>query len=610
MFCAGSIASCTYISPAVCGMSCIRPTAPACDRADESPPLSAQITARTSSAGMLLSCAARSISSGGASLRRSHQRTASLAGAAGVVLRGELRTREGGGGGSSEMCSTPSLSVQVCSAGRAKAGAAISRAVRRVRIIYREDDNPSDRHGAIFEEGDRPSAIGAAMQQQCDYLVLGSGIAGLSFAVQASKHGSVALLANRGRSETNTAYAQGGIAAVLQPRDTVEEHVRDTLIAGGGLCRENAVRLTVTEGPARVRELIDLGAEFTRDSTPLGYHLTREGGHSRRRVLHAADRAGREIERTLVEAAARAGVQFFEEQHAIDLILSSKVHSSAPGRVLGAYALDLRTHEVNAFVAKAVLLATGGAGKVYLYTSNPDVATGDGLAMAHRAGAAIANLEFIQFHPTCLYHPQAKTFLISEALRGEGGILRNSAGERFMERYDPRRELAPRDVVARSIDSELKRRGDDCAFLDMTHLGKAFVVEHFPHIYTTCLAFGIDMVQVPIPVVPAAHYVCGGVCTDLRGQTTIPGLLAIGEVACTGLHGANRLASNSLLEGLVFGHRAAECAAELASERPAALAVPDWNPGRAVPPEEGVIVKQNWDEIRALMWNYVGIVRT
>src|SRR5260221_1751240 len=326
----------------------------------------------------------------------------------------------------------------------------------------------------------RSPAISAAMQQQCDYLVLGSGIAGLSFALQASKHGSVALLAKRGRSETNTAYAQGGIAAVLQPPDTVEEHVRDTLIAGGGLCRENAVRLTVTEGPARVRELIDLGAEFTRDSTPLGYHLTREGGHSRRRVLHAADRAGREIERTLVEAAARAGVQFFEEQHAIDLILSSKVHSSAPGRVLGAYALDLRTHEVNAFVAKAVLLAAGGAGKVYLYTSNPDVATGDGIAMAHRAGAAIANLEFIQFHPTVLYHPQAKSFLVSEALRGEGGVLRLADGTAFMERHHAMKDLAPRDVVARAIDFEMKRTGDDCVFLDMSAQTPEFLRQRFP----------------------------------------------------------------------------------------------------------------------------------
>src|SRR6267143_2004382 len=448
------------------------------------------------------------------------------------------------------------------------------------------------------------------MRHQSDFLVLGSGIAGLSFALQAARHGSVTVLAKRGRSESNTAQAQGGIAAVLSPQDSVEQHVQDTLIAGAGLCRERAVRVTIEDGPARVRELIELGAEFTRDATPLGYHLTREGGHSQRRVLHAADMTGREVERALLAAADRAGIRVAEEQVAIDLITAAKLGAGGRDRAVGAYVLDARTGEVHVYLAKVVVLATGGAGKVYLYTTNPDVATGDGLAMAHRAGAAIANLEFIQFHPTCLYHPQAKTFLISEALRGEGGILRNSAGERFMERYDPRRELAPRDVVARSIDSELKRRGDDCAFLDMTHLGKAFLVEHFPHIYTTCMAFGIDMAVTPIPVVPAAHYVCGGVCTDLNARTSLPGLLAAGEVACTGVHGANRLASNSLLEGLVFGHRAAYTARGIAAESPRPPPVPDWDPGGAVPPDEGVIVKQNWDEIRHLMWNYVGIVRT
>ena len=448
------------------------------------------------------------------------------------------------------------------------------------------------------------------MREPVDFLVLGSGIAGLSFALRASKRGSVLLLAKRGRSESNTAYAQGGIAAVLAPGDSVESHLKDTLVAGAGLCREEAVRVAVSEGPARVRELIDLGAEFTRDATPLGYHLTREGGHSARRVLHAADLTGREVERALLAAADAAKVRILDEHVAIDLVTSGRFGLGGPDRVVGCYAFDSRTGKVEAFPARVVVLATGGAGKVYLYTSNPDVATGDGLAMAHRAGAAIANLEFIQFHPTCLYHPQAKNFLISEALRGEGGILRNKGGEAFMERYDPRRELAPRDVVARSIDSELKRSGDDCAFLDMRHLGKGFLVEHFPHIYQTCLAFGIDMAQQPIPVVPAAHYVCGGVCTDLDGQTTLPGLFAIGEAACTGLHGANRLASNSLLEGLVFGHRAADRAAEHATGFPSGPAIPEWNPGTAVAPEEGVVVKQNWDEIRALMWNYVGIVRT
>src|SRR5256714_7783544 len=448
------------------------------------------------------------------------------------------------------------------------------------------------------------------MRHQSDFLVLGSGIAGLSFALQAARHGSVTVLAKRGRSESNTAHAQGGIAAVLAPQDSLDQHVQDTLIAGAGVCGEGAVRAAVGEGPARVRELIELGAEFTRDATPRGYHLTREGGHSQRRVLHAADMTGRQVERALLAAADRAGIRIAEEQVAIDLITAAKLGAGGRDRAVGAYVLDARTGEVHVYLAKVVVLATGGAGKVYLYTTNPDVATGDGLAMAHRSGAANANLEFLQFHPTCLFHPQAKNFLISEALRGEGGILRNAAGERLMERYDPRRELAPRDVVARSIDSELKRRGDDSAFLDMTHLGKAFLVEHFPHIYTTCLSFGFDMAVAPIPVVPAAHYVCGGVCTDLRGQTTIPGLLAVGEVACTGLHGANRLASNSLLEGLVFGHRAVDTARSLAAGAAKPPAVPDWDPGRAVPPDEGVIVKQNWDEIRHLMWNYVGIVRT
>src|SRR2546427_4592708 len=416
------------------------------------------------------------------------------------------------------------------------------------------------------------------MRHQSDFLVLGSGIAGLSFALQAARHGSVTVLAKRGRSESNTAHAQGGIAAVLSAQDSLDQHVQDTLVAGAGLCRERAVRAAVEEGPARVRELIELGAEFTRDATPLGYHLTREGGHSQRRVLHAADMTGREVERALLAAADRAGIRIAEEQVAIDLITAAKLGAGRRDRAVGAYVLDARTGEVHVYLAKVVVLATGGAGKVYLYTTNPDVATGDGLAMAHRAGAAIANLEFIQFHPTCLYHPQAKSFLISEALRGEGGILRNRAGDAFMERYDPRKELAPRDVVARSIDSELKRRGDDCVFLDMTHLKKAFLVEHFPNIYTTCKAFGIDMAVSPIPVVPAAHYVCGGVCTDLQGRATLPGLLAIGEVACTGLHGANRVASHSLLEGLVFGHRAAETARGTAAESPRPPAVPHLDP--------------------------------
>jgi L-aspartate oxidase len=446
-----------------------------------------------------------------------------------------------------------------------------------------------------------------------DFLVLGGGVAGLTFALQARAHGSVAVLAKKSRTESNTAWAQGGIAAVWSPQDSFDEHIRDTLVAGAGLCREEAVRVTVEEGPLRVRELIELGAEFTRDDSESGLHLTREGGHSKRRVLHAADLTGREVERALLGGIDKAGIRIFEEHAAIDLITEARLSGPGAqgGRVLGCYALN-DEGGIDVFLARCVVLATGGAGKVYLYTTNPDVATGDGIAMAHRAGAAIANMEFFQFHPTCLFHPEAKNFLISEALRGEGGILRNKAGERFMGRYDPRKELAPRDVVARSIDSEIKRRGDDCAFLDMTHLPKAFLVEHFPNIYANCQAFGIDIAQKPIPVVPAAHYCCGGVATDLHGRTTLPGLLAAGEVACTGLHGANRLASNSLLEGLVFGHRAAAIGAEVIAEADPKLfeRVPDWDPGKAVPPDEGVVVKQNWDEIRSLMWNYVGIVRT
>jgi L-aspartate oxidase len=350
--------------------------------------------------------------------------------------------------------------------------------------------------------------------------------------------------------------------------------------------------------------------EFDREA-PDRLHLTREGGHSRRRIAHAKDATGREIERALLDTCAARSIRILEDQVAVDIVTSGKVGLGGPNRAIGAYVLDRASGEIAAVSAKAMVLATGGAGKVYLYTSNPDVATGDGVAMAYRAGASVANMEMFQFHPTCLFHPHAKNFLISEALRGEGGILRNAAGEAFMARYDARKELAPRDIVARSIDAEVKRRGDDCAFLDMTHLPKSFLIEHFPNIHATCKEFGIDITVQPIPVVPAAHYMCGGVLTDLMARTSLPRLYAIGETSCTGLHGANRLASNSLLEAVVFGRRAALQAVQDVREASGAPpAIPPWNPGDALDPEEGVVVTHNWDELRRTMWNYVGIVRT
>ncbi len=455
------------------------------------------------------------------------------------------------------------------------------------------------------------------METRVDFLVIGGGIAGLSFALRAARHGTVAVMTKRGATESNTAHAQGGIAAVLDPEDTFEDHVRDTETAGAGLCHHEIVELVVRDAPDRIAELVALGARFARADGG-AWELAREGGHSRRRVVHAGDITGREIARALVAAAeAEPNLLFLEHHAAIDLITARKTERKAgrpragePDRVLGAYALEVPTGRVHAIQARITTLATGGSGKVYLYTSNPDVATGDGVAMAYRAGCSVANLEFMQFHPTCMFHPQARSFLISEAVRGEGGILRTADGAAFMERYHPMKDLAPRDVVARAIDSELKRRGDEFVLLDITHRGEAFVRERFPNLWQTAKGFGVDMATEPIPVVPAAHYQCGGVVTDDRGETDLRNLFAVGEVACTGLHGANRLASNSLLEGAVFGARAAAAAIERLPEVGRDEAPPAWDPGTAVDSDDAVVVAHNWDEVRRTLWNYVGIVRT
>ena len=448
------------------------------------------------------------------------------------------------------------------------------------------------------------------MSRRFDVLVVGGGIAGLSFALRAAKFAQVAVLTKLGPEVSSTQFAQGGIAAVLDPADSFEAHVEDTLEAGAGLCHREVVELCVREAPERVRELLQLGISFTRN--PEGeLALTREGGHSARRVVHADDVTGREVARGLWAACQKEpNIHFFPQHTAVDLILSARAGVPGPNRVLGAWVLENETERIHSFMAKVTVLATGGSGKVYLYTSNPDVATGDGLAMAWRAGAVIANMEFYQFHPTCLYHPHAKSFLISEALRGEGGILRTRDGRAFMDDYHPMKSLAPRDIVARAIDEEMKRTGDPCVYLDMTHLPASFLERRFPNIHATCLRFGIDMTREWIPVVPAAHYQCGGVLVDTWGRTSIPNLLAIGEVSCTGLHGANRLASNSLLEGLVFGARAAQAARDLLETTPAPVDVPPPDEGAFAQPDEAVVVSHNWDEIRRLMWNYVGIVRT
>jgi L-aspartate oxidase len=443
-----------------------------------------------------------------------------------------------------------------------------------------------------------------------DYLVLGSGIAGLSFALRAAKHGRVLVCTKRSADDAATSYAQGGVAAVLASDDTFDKHADDTMTAGAGLCHEIVVDLCVREAPAAIHWLAELGAAFSRSSGG-ELDLGREGGHSERRIVHAGDITGREIERALLAAVhASPNIELREWHMGVDLITLSKF--GGPDHCVGAYVLDEKRGHVETIVARATVLATGGAGKVYLYTSNPDVATGDGVAMAFRAGAEVANMEFYQFHPTVLYEPRAKSFLVSEALRGEGAKLRLPTGEAFMPKHHPLADLAPRDVVARAIDFEMKRTGSEFVLLDITHQPEEFLRSRFPNILSACQTFGIDISRQPIPVVPAAHYMCGGVTSDLHGRSSLPGLWVLGETACTGLHGANRLASNSLLEGLVFARRAADKMVAQTEELQGLVvpSVPEWQTGSAVPSDEAVVVTHNWDELRRLMWNYVGIVRS
>jgi L-aspartate oxidase len=443
-----------------------------------------------------------------------------------------------------------------------------------------------------------------------DVLIIGSGAAGLSLALQLPKQLHVTVISKNGLSDGSTNWAQGGVSAVLDETDSLDSHVADTLNAGAGLCDETAVQRIVERGPDMVRWLVEQGVAFTPADNGQGYHLTREGGHTHRRVIHASDATGRAIQNALEQRVRETdNIHVLENHLAVDLITARKL-GLGDERVLGAYLLDQETQRVITQPARRIAIASGGASKAYLYTSNPDTATGDGIAMAWRAGCRVANLEFMQFHPTCLYHPQAKSFLVSEALRGEGAILTLPDGTRFMPEFDSRAELAPRDIVARAIDHEMKRLGISHVLLDISHQPAAFIREHFPTIYQRCLDFGFDITQQAIPVVPAAHYTCGGVMTDLNGRTDLPGLYCIGEAAHTGLHGANRMASNSLLECLVLGAAAANDIASLPDvpELPATL--PAWDESRVTDSDEEVVVSHNWDELRRFMWDYVGIVRT
>ncbi|GAB6906946.1 L-aspartate oxidase [Desulfosarcina cetonica] len=463
------------------------------------------------------------------------------------------------------------------------------------------------------------------MDTQTNFLIIGSGVAGLMYALKVADHGTVAIVTKKEAVDSNTNLAQGGIASVFDIGDSFDLHIQDTLDSGDGICNPDVVRQVVTGGPERIRELNALGVSFNADDAAPAengsppFDLGREGGHSRNRIVHAQDMTGREVERALLERARQhKNIRFYENHIAIDLITFSTrikrgmVTTTHEDYCCGAYVLDRKSRRVRTFGAGITLLATGGTGKVYLYTSNPDIATGDGIAMAYRAGATVANLEFVQFHPTCLYHPAAKNFLISEAVRGEGGRLIDGDGNPFMQRYDPKKDLACRDVVARAIDTELKRSGQDSVFLDISHKPADFVTGRFPNLYEKCLSFGIDMTREPVPVVPAAHYMCGGVATDMSGRTDINRLFAVGETACTGLHGANRLASNSLLEALVYADAAArQSIQDLATaNKITPPEVPDWDDVGTTDSDEQIMVAHNWDEIRRLMWNYVGIVRS
>lgn len=452
---------------------------------------------------------------------------------------------------------------------------------------------------------------------ECDYLVIGCGLSGLTAALKLAPHGHVVVLAKKGPMDSNSAHAQGGIAIPISDGDSVEAHLQDTLQAGAGLTHKDVAGAIIASGMDRLHDLENWGVHFEQKNAKASkakqaYDLGREGGHSFRRVLHAGDITGQNLIQTLLRRAKECpSIQILNDHMAIDLITSSWLRLPGDNVCLGVYALNTKAAHIFPIRAKATILATGGAGKTYLYTSNPDIATGDGIAMAWRSGLPIRNMEFVQFHPTCLYHPEAKSFLISEAVRGEGARLINGSHKPFMKQYDERGELASRDIVARAIDNEMKTRGDACVYLDITHRDSKFIKQRFPHIYATCKTFGFDMTKEPIPVVPAAHYLCGGVEADVHGQTRLTGLYAVGEVACTGLHGANRLASNSLLEALVCGHNAAQSILENPPPKHRKrIAIPRWKTGYAVPSDEAVVVTHNWDEVRTVMWDYVGIVRT